>query len=107
MSIAIASQNASPTEAVKALAKFGSRLTEAFHSDITTLLGPGIQSLGTRVFLEASRAISSESIPEANAILNLEFLKPTVKFDDAALLAAGHVPADQLAFADRVVEIAL
>jgi hypothetical protein len=98
-------QNASPTDAVKALAKFGSKLTEAFHSDISTLLGAGLQSLGTRVFLDASRAITATKISETSAMLNVEFLKPNVKFDDAALLAAGHVPPDQLAFADRVVEI--
>ena len=98
-------QNASPTDAVKALAKFGSKLTEAFHSDISTLLGAGLQSLGTRVFLDASRAITATKISETSAMLNVEFLRPNVKFDDAALLAAGHVPPDQLAFADRVVEI--
>jgi hypothetical protein len=105
VSIAIG-QSASPTDAVKALAKFGSKLTEAFHSDITTLLGAGLQSLGTRVFLDASRAITATNIAESSAMLNVEFLKPNIKFDDAALLAAGHVPADQLAFADRIVEIA-
>jgi hypothetical protein len=58
------------------------------------------------VFLDASRAIAADPIAETSAILNLEFLKPTVRFDDAVLLAAGRVPDDQLAFAARVVQIA-
>ena len=61
------------------MARFGARLTEAFHSDITTLLGPGMQSLGTRVFLDASRALDeagSPEIVETHAMLSLEFLKP-------------------------------
>ena len=81
----------------------------AFNAKITTLLGPGLQSLGTRVFLDASRAIDparATEMREASALLNLEFLKPEAPFDAAALLAVGHVPADQLAFADRVVSIA-
>jgi hypothetical protein len=104
------SQNTSPSGAVKALARFGSRLTEAFHGDISTLLGPGIRSLGTRVLLDASRAIGAEdadAITEATAMLSIEFLKPSARFDDAALLASGHVPADQLAVASRIVQIAL
>jgi hypothetical protein len=109
--VAIAmSMNAAPSDAVKALATFGAKLTEAFNSQITTLLGPGIQALGTRVFLAASRAIDPTRAPEiaeASAMLNLEFLKPESRFDGPALLAAGHVPADQLAFADRVVELSV
>jgi hypothetical protein len=104
-----ASQNASPSEAIKALARFGSRLTEAFHGDITSLLGAGLQSIGTRVFLDASRAIAGPlgaRITAEHAMLSVEFLKPTAAFDAAALLEAGHVAADQLAVADRVVAIA-
>lgn len=97
-----------PAEAVKALATFGAKLTEAFNANITTLLGQGIQALGTRVFLDASRALDqarAAAISESNAMLNLEFLKPGSKFDAAKLLADGRVAADQLAFADRVVEL--
>src|SRR5262245_42866365 len=104
------SQTVAPSAAVKALATFGSKLTEAFNNDITKLLGPGIQALGTRVFLDASRAIDesgAQEMAETNAMLNLEFLKPTSKFDDAALLSAGRVDTDQLAFADRVLELQL
>jgi hypothetical protein len=103
-----ASRAAAPSDAIKALARFGAKLTSAFNAKITTLLGPGLQSLGTRVFLDASRAIDparASAMTEASALLNLEFMKPQAPFDPAALLAAGHVPADQLAFADRVVSI--
>jgi len=97
-----------PSEAVKALSDFGSKLTEAFNSDITTLLGPGLQALGTQIFLDTSRALDAsraDAITEANAMLSVEFLKPDSKFDENALLAAGSVNSDDLAFADRVVEI--
>ena len=60
---------------------FGSRLTEAFNSDVTALLGRGIQSIGTQVFLDASRAIDRSTrltIGPANAMLSVEFLKPEV-----------------------------
>jgi len=99
-----------PSEAVKALATFGSRLTGAFNSDVTALLGRGIQSIGTQVFLDASRAIDpidAADIGPANAMLSVEFLKPEVKFDRDALLKAGRIPVEQLAFADRVVELRL
>ena len=99
-----------PSEAVKALAEFGSRLTEAFNSDVTSLLGRGLQAIGTQVFLDASRAIDpidAAAIGPSNAMLSVEFLKPEVKFDREALLKAGRVPVEQLAFADRVVELNL
>jgi hypothetical protein len=102
------SQTAAPSQAIKALARFGSKLTEAFQGDITSLLGAGLQSIGTRVFVDASRAIAGDLAPkitEASAMLSVEFLKPSATFDDAALLAAGHVAPDQLAVADRVVNI--
>jgi hypothetical protein len=99
-----------PSAAIKALAVFGARLTEAFNSDVTALLGRGIQSIGTQVFLDASRAIDrldADEIGPANAMLSVEFLKPEVKFDRDALVKAGRIPIEQLAFADRVVELQL
>lgn len=100
--------NATPTEAVAALAEFGSKLTEAFNSDVSTLLGPGLRALGTRVFLDAARSVDSAGgadLQETNAMLNIEFLKANAKFDAAALIAAGHVDPAQLALADRVVSL--
>jgi hypothetical protein len=101
-------QNDTPSDAVKALEKFGARLTEAFNSNITSLLGPGLQALGTRVFLDASRSLDparADVIEETNAMLNLEFLKSDARFDADKLLADGRVNAADLAFADRVVEL--
>jgi hypothetical protein len=46
------------------------------------------------------------TLAQTNAMLNLEFLKPTVTFDGPALLAAGRVDTAQLAFADRAVQLA-
>jgi len=101
-------QSDTPSNAVKALERFGARLTEAFNSNITSLLGPGLQALGTRVFLDASRSLDPARagvIEETNAILNLEFLKSDGKFDADKLLADGRVNAADLAFADRIVEL--
>jgi hypothetical protein len=103
-----AMQNDIPSDAVKALEKFGARLTEAFNSNITSLLGPGLQALGTRVFLDASRSLDparAAVIEETNAMLNLEFLKSDARFDADKLLADGKVNVADLAFADRVVEL--
>jgi hypothetical protein len=98
-------QKSAPTEAVEAFEEFGSKLTEAFHGDISTMLGPGMQSLGTQVLLDTARGIGVGA-QETNAILNIEFLKPSAEFNPEALLAAGRVPQALLAFADRVVSIA-
>jgi hypothetical protein len=94
---------------VRALAAFGAKLTETFHADISSLLGPGLRALGTRVFLDSARAINpgeAGGVAEINAMLSLEFLKPGAKFDANALLSAGRVSAQDLAFADRVVQLA-
>lgn len=101
-------RTADPSEAVKALARFGARFTEAFHADLTTLFGPGIRALGTRVLLGAARALDPQAsavMDRPNAILNLEFMTPTAPFNDAALIAAGHVAAADLACATRLVRL--
>jgi len=103
VAIARAMSSQKPSDAIDALESFGANLTEAFHSDITTLLGPGIQSLGTQILLDATGGITGAPLQETSAVLNIEFLRPDVAFDDAALLTLGHAPVDQLGFADRVV----
>jgi len=98
-----------PKEAIAALAQFGSKLTEAFNANLTSLLGPGIRSLGTLVFYEAAQAIdpsNAERLNPANAVVSFEFMKPDAPFDTSALLAAGRVDPQALAFADRVIHIA-
>ena len=97
-----------PKDAIAALAQFGSKLTEAFNANLTSLLGPGIRSLGTLVFYETAEAIdplNADRLQPANALLSLEFMKPDAPFDTSALLAAGRVDPQALAFADRVVQI--
>lgn len=101
-------RTAAPSEAVKAFAEFGARFTEAFHSDLTTLFGPGFRALGTRVLLGAARALdpaAASMLDAADALLSFEFMKPAAPFNDAALLAAGHVQAADLACATRLVRI--
>jgi hypothetical protein len=106
LAIAKGIASARPSDAVAAIADFGSSLTDAFNASITSLLGPGLRALGTRVFLDASAAIvQQQGQLQTSALLSIEFLKPEVKFDSAALLAAGHIEAAQLAFSDRAVQI--
>jgi hypothetical protein len=96
------------SDAVDALAQFGSKLTEAFNADVTSILGPGIRALGTQVFLDAAAAIEpaiAADLQPANALLSLEFLKAGAAFDGEALVSAGRVDAASLAIADRIVEI--
>jgi hypothetical protein len=105
----MAAEGADPCVAVRALAAFGAKLTEAFNADISSLLGPGLRALGTRVFLDSARAINpgeAGGLAEINAMLSLEFLKPGATFDAKALLSGGRVSANDLAFADRVVQVA-
>ena len=45
-------------------------------------------------------------LAEINAMLSLELLKPGATFDAKALLSEGRVSANDLAFADRVVQVA-
>jgi hypothetical protein len=99
---------AKASEAVDALAVFGSKLTEAFNADVTSILGPGIRALGTQVFLDAAAAIApaiASDLEATNALLSLEFLKATAAFDGEALLSAGRVDLTSLAVADRIVQI--
>jgi hypothetical protein len=101
-------KGASPTAAVAALAAFGAALTEAFHASLSPLLGAGLRSLGTRILLDASRAIDRNlagGLAEINAMLSLEFLKPEAPFDEAALIRTGMVDPQLLAVADRVVQL--
>jgi hypothetical protein len=103
-----AAAGASASDAVDALAVFGSKLTEAFNADVTSILGPGIRALGTQVFLDAAAAIAPATAPDlkaTNALLSLEFLKAGAVFDGDALLLAGEVNEASRAVADRVVQV--
>jgi hypothetical protein len=103
-----AAAGASASDAVDALALFGSKLTEAFNADVTSILGPGIRALGTQVFLDAAVAIApaiAADLKETNALLSLEFLKAGAAFDGDALLLAGQVDEASRAVADRVVQV--
>lgn len=102
-------QSSGPSQAVAALAEFGAILTEAFHASITPLLGAGLRSLGIRIFLDASRAISRgkmDDLLEIRALLSLELLRADVPFNEVLLLKRGKVDPKQLAIADRVVHLA-
>lgn len=98
-----------PSEAITALSKFGSKLTEAFHSDISDLLGAGMPALGTRVFVDASNSIAeqggSRGTDGCNSLLTVQFFKPGAPFDARALAAEGLGDPSQVAFTDRIIQL--
>jgi hypothetical protein len=70
-----------PSEAVKALATFGSTLTEAFNAKITTTYGGGaLRPLGTALFLEAAAALTPGLAARPTALLELIVLKGNATF---------------------------
>ena len=101
-----------PTEAVVALSEFGAKLTTAFNGDLVNMyVGDGVRALGTELFLAATRAIvpkgkDRDALETTNSLLTIEFMKPGLTFDAAAVKAKGRLPADQVAVSESVVEIA-
>jgi hypothetical protein len=66
---------------VKALATFGSTLTEAFNAKITTTYGGGaLRPLGTALFLEAAAALTPGLAARPTALLELIVLKGNATF---------------------------
>lgn len=98
-----------PSKAIAALADFAAKLTEAFNEKVRSLyLGPAIQPLGTRLLLEASRAIvraPNGEFSRHNAIFNLYFLEKDAPFDPRAFLESGQTSGFRVAVRERVVEL--
>jgi hypothetical protein len=82
-----------PSEAVKALATFGSTLTEAFNAKITTNYGGGaLRPLGTALFLEAAAALTPGLAARPTALLELLVLKGNSTFQLADYLTGATPP---------------
>jgi hypothetical protein len=71
-----------PSEAVKLLAEFGSKVTQAFHGNLRSLYGENaLRPLGALIFLEAARVLDpmlGEITPRA--MLQLSVVKQDVEF---------------------------
>jgi len=88
-------KNSKPTEAVKALAEFGSKVTETFNANITSIYGGGaIRPLGTALFIEVASILDPNAASAADktiAMLDVTVLKRDAKFVMATYLD-GQVP---------------
>src|SRR5205085_9601372 len=74
-----------PSEAIKALAEFGSKITGAFNKDVTNAyIGGAFRPMGTALFIEAAKSIdpSLANVTGASAMLNLTVLKPQAQIPD-------------------------
>lgn len=87
--------NAKPTEAVKALAEFGSHLTNTFNANVASIYGGGaIRPLGTALFIEAASTLdpaAGEAAAQTIAMLEVMILKRGAAFVMADYLK-GEVP---------------
>ncbi|MGB9179471.1 MAG: hypothetical protein WCB68_09540 [Pyrinomonadaceae bacterium] len=85
--------NMKPSEAVKALAKFGSKLTSAFNENIKSIYGgAALRPLGTAMFIEAASVLSPGIPSKATALLDLTVLKKGSAFEMPKYLD-GDLPA--------------
>jgi len=101
-------QTAKPAEAVRALAEFGARLTEAFHRKVRSVYGGGaLRPLGTRIFIEAARALGGLAMPvfKPDAVLYLAVLKSGAGFSPARFLENEWPPASELVVEQKLVRI--
>jgi hypothetical protein len=101
-------QTAKPAEAVRALAEFGARLTEAFHRKVRSVYGGGaLRPLGTRIFIEAARALGGLATPvfKPDAVLYLAVLKSGAGFSPARFLENEWPPASELVVEQKLVRI--
>lgn len=87
--------SAKPSEAVKALAEFGSKLTNTFNENVASIYGGGaIRPLGTALFIEAASTLDPDAglaAAQTIAMLEVTVLKTGAQFVMAEYLK-GEVP---------------
>jgi hypothetical protein len=93
--------SSSPTEAIKAFAEFGSKVTAAFNSKIgNVFVGDALRPLGSMVFIEAARALDpSLGDIEPSAMLDMIVVRQQSQFVMPKFLE-GEMPA----MADVVIQ---
>jgi hypothetical protein len=95
-----------PTDAVRALANYGAKLTEALNKSLVNFyVGDSVRALGIELFLAASAAIGGPNDPKRRAMLSVEFMRPGLPFNEPVLKQQGRLNADQIALAERLVSI--
>jgi hypothetical protein len=87
--------SSSPTEAIKAFAEFGSKVTAAFNSKIgNVFVGDALRPLGSMIFIEAARALDpSLGDIEPTAMLDLVVVKQQSQFSMPKFLE-GEMPGE-------------
>jgi hypothetical protein len=87
--------SSSPTEAIKAFAEFGSKVTAAFNSKIgNVFVGDALRPLGSMIFIEAARALDpSLGDIEPSAMLDMIVVKQQSQFVMPKFLE-GEVPGE-------------
>lgn len=102
------SKEAKPAQAVRALAQFGAKLTEAFHRRIRSVYGGGaLRPLGTRIFLEAARALGGGAAPslKPDALLYLAVLRAGAGFSPEQFLDNERPAPGDLVVEQKLVRI--
>jgi hypothetical protein len=95
-----------PSEAVKALATFGSTLTEAFNAKLATTYGGGaLRPLGTALFLEAAAALTPGLAARPTALLELIVLKGNATFALPDYLAGTAPPRKDILERQPIVNV--
>jgi hypothetical protein len=96
-----------PTEAVKALAEFGEKLTDTFNNKIDSVYqGEALRPLGTMAFLEAARALNPAAGEGASAMLDLIVLKQASQFPPGDFLRSKQPAAQEVARHERLISLA-
>jgi hypothetical protein len=96
-----------PAEALKKLAEYGAKVTEAFNSSFGGLFsGRELRPLGTMVFLEAARSFAPElSAGRPSAMLELTVLKEKPSFEIGSFIDGADVPPADVVRGEKFVAL--
>ena len=99
----------SPAAALKRLAEYGAKVTEAFNSSIGGLFSPReLRPLGTMVFLEAARAFAPElAAGRPSAMLELTVLAEQPSFDMGTFIDGADAPPADVVRTEKFVSLVL
>jgi hypothetical protein len=93
-------------DAVRLLAEYGSRVTDAFNSNIGGLFGGNeLRPLGTLVFIEAGTALDPTLNPRPSAMLELTVLKDKPVFKLPSFIAGDEPSAADIVNAQKFVSL--
>ena len=98
----------SPADALKRLAEYGAKVTEAFNSTIGGLFSAReLRPLGTMVFLEAARAFAPDlAAGRPSAMLELTVLAEQPSFDMGTFIEGAEVPPADVVRTEKFVSLA-